>query len=56
MWLQYVAVDDCDATLGRAQQNGATIVAQPVDAGPGRFAILRDPLGGMIGVIKPSGE
>lgn len=54
MWLQYITVDDCDATLARAKQNGATVVAEPVDAPPGRFAILRDPIGGMIGVIKPA--
>ena len=55
MWLQYITVDDCDATLARATQNGATIISEPVDAeGVGRFGILRDPLGGMIGVIKPA--
>lgn len=55
MWLQYVTVDDCDATLERGKQNGATVVSEPVDAeGVGRFAILRDPIGGMIGVIKPT--
>jgi len=33
----------------------ATVVAEPVDAeGVGRFGILRDPIGGMIGVIKPA--
>jgi len=54
MWLQYITVDDCDATLARAKKNGATVIAEPLDAEPGRFAILRDPLGGMIGVIKPA--
>ncbi len=55
MWLQYITVDDCDAALTRAKQNGATIVAEPVDAeGVGRFGIFRDPIGGMIGVIKPA--
>ena len=54
MWLQYITVDDCDATLARAKKNGATVIAEPMDAEPGRFAILRDPLGGMIGVIKPA--
>jgi len=55
MWLQYITVDDCDAALARAKQNGATVVAEPVDAeGVGRFGILRDPIGGMIGVIKPA--
>ena len=55
MWLQYITVDDCDATLARATQNEATIISEPVDSeGVGRFGILRDPLGGMIGVIKPA--
>jgi hypothetical protein len=55
MWLQYITVDDCDAALARAKQNGATVVAEPVDAeGVGRFGIFRDPLGGMMGVIKPA--
>jgi len=55
MWLQYVTVADCDAALARAKKNGATIVAEPVDAqGVGRFGIFRDPLGGSIGVIKPA--
>ncbi len=54
MWLQYITVDDCDETLARAKKNGATVIAEPMDAEPGRFAILRDPLGGMIGVIKPA--
>ena len=55
MWLQYIAVDDCDETLTRAKQNGATVIAEPVDAeGVGRFGIFRDPLGGTIGAIKPT--
>lgn len=55
MWLQYVTVEDCDATLDRAQQRGATVLSGPMDAeGVGRFGVLRDPLGGVIGVIKPA--
>ncbi|MGB5813115.1 MAG: VOC family protein [Polyangiales bacterium] len=55
MWLQYVAVEDCDAALERAKHQGATVVAEPVDAeGVGRFGIIRDPVGGMIGLIKPA--
>ena len=42
-------------TLARAKKNGAAVISEPVDAeGVGRFGILRDPLGGMIGVIKPA--
>jgi predicted enzyme related to lactoylglutathione lyase len=55
MWIQYITVDDCDQTLARAKQNGAAVILEPVDAeGVGRFGILRDPLGGIIGVIKPA--
>ena len=56
MWLQYAAVDDCDAALARAKKNGGTIVTEPIDAeGVGRFGIFRDSLGAMMGVIKPAG-
>ncbi|MEM7136414.1 MAG: VOC family protein [Myxococcota bacterium] len=55
MWLQYVAVEDCDEALARAKQNGATVVSEPMDAeGVGRFGIIRDPVGGMMGLIKPA--
>ena len=55
MWLQYVEVDDCDAALDRANKNGASTVMPPQEAeNVGRFGIFRDPLGGMIGVIKPA--
>ena len=54
-WLQYVTVEDCDATVDRGKSRGATVVTEPMDAeGVGRFAILRDPIGAMIGVIKPA--
>jgi predicted enzyme related to lactoylglutathione lyase len=52
---QLDAKDSTSAKLARAKQNGATVISEPVDAeGVGRFGILRDPLGGMIGVIKPA--
>lgn len=55
MWLRYIEVEDCDETLDRAQQNGATVLSGPMDAeAVGRFGVLRDPLGGVIGVIKPA--
>ena len=42
-------------SLASAKKNGATVIAEPVDAeGFGRFGILRDPLGGMIGMIEPA--
>jgi uncharacterized protein len=44
-WLSYIAVDDVDASLAKAQTLGATLVKGPVDAGTGRFGILQDPQG-----------
>ena len=54
-WMQYVTVDDCDAALKRAKQNGGEIIGEVMDVeGVGRFAHLRDPLGAHIGVITPA--
>ncbi|RLV49499.1 VOC family protein [Nocardioides mangrovicus] len=45
-WHTFVAVDDADETTARLRELGATIEAEPVDAGPGgRAASARDPEG-----------
>jgi len=55
MWLPYVAVGDCDATVTRAGKLGGAVVAAPDDLpGVGRFAILADPAGATFAVIKPA--
>jgi hypothetical protein len=55
MWLTYFQADDCDATVKRATARGATQLGETLDVdGVGRFAILKDPLGAVIGVIKPA--
>jgi uncharacterized protein len=55
MWLPYVAVDDCNATVARAEKLGGAVHVPPTDVpGIGRFAILADPLGATFGVIKPA--
>ncbi len=55
MWLQYVEVEDCDATVSRAKKLGGSQVGNTMEVdGVGRFAIIKDPLGGVIGVIKPA--
>ena len=52
-WLVYFAVDDCDATAGKAQKLGAKIFMPPTDIPKtGRFAILQDPQGAVFAVIK----
>jgi predicted enzyme related to lactoylglutathione lyase len=44
------AVDGTDAAAERARELGGTIVAAPVDAGPTRVAVLRDPQGATFSV------
>ena len=51
-WGVYFAVDDCDATVADAKGRGASVMAEPVDIPPGRFAVLADPQGAFFNVIK----
>jgi predicted enzyme related to lactoylglutathione lyase len=51
-WLPYISVADCDATASRAQALGAQICVPPMDIPDvGRFTVLADPVGAVIGVI-----
>lgn len=54
MWLPYIHVADCDATVARAKQLGApTVCVAPTDIPDvGRFAVLIDPTGATFAVIK----
>ncbi len=53
-WLPYVAVDDVDAMAARADKLGARIPVSPQDIpGIGRFAVLEDPTGAVLAVMKP---
>lgn len=52
MWLPYVEVEDCDASMAKARSLGGQIVHGPTDVpGVGRFAILVDPVGAALGII-----
>ena len=54
LWLPYVHVADCDASADRARQLGANVFMPPTDIpGIGRFAVLFDPQGAAIAIIKP---
>ncbi len=55
-WLVYFAVDDCDASVQKAQGLGASVM-KPADdiPGIGRFAILTDPQGAAFAIIKLEG-
>lgn len=57
MWLPYVKVADCDASVAHAGKLGATTVLVPPADIPniGRFSVLLDPLGAAIALMKPAG-
>jgi predicted enzyme related to lactoylglutathione lyase len=51
-WSIYIAVEDCDATVAKAQALGATVLVPPMDIPEtGRSATLQDPQGAMFNVI-----
>ena len=53
-WMSYIAVDDVDARVKKAQEGGATLMKPIFDIpGVGRIAILREPGGAGIGWITP---
>lgn len=53
MWLPYVEVADCDACAAKAKALGAQVVSGPTDIpGVGRFAVLVDPLGAAVAIMK----
>lgn len=54
MWLPYLRVADCDAGAAQGAKLGAQVVVPPTDIpGVGRFAVLVDPLGASIAIMKP---
>ena len=51
-WLTYFGVADCDASVAKAQELGASVTAPPMDIpGVGRFAVLSDPHGATFAII-----
>jgi len=52
-WSTYISVDDVDARVATAQENGATLMQGPWDVPTvGRMALLRDPQGAVIWFFK----
>ncbi len=53
MWMQYVAVADCDETAARAAGLGGTVLMAPTDMpGAGRFAVIGDTAGTAVAVLQ----
>ncbi|HEY0390208.1 MAG TPA: VOC family protein [Solirubrobacterales bacterium] len=54
-WLVYFAVDDTDATIEKAKGSGGEAVFGPEDISEvGRIAVLKDPFGAVLALIKPN--
>ena len=54
-WMSYIAVDDVDARVKKAQAKGATLMKPIFDVpGVGRIAVLREPGGAGIGWMTPA--
>ena len=52
-WDVYFNVEDCDASLARAVELGATELVPAYDVpGVGRTAMLRDPHGALLGLLQ----
>jgi len=51
-WVNYVQVQNCDATVARATSLGGKVCMPATDIpNTGRFAMLQDPQGAMLSVI-----
>jgi hypothetical protein len=49
VWATYINVDDADATVKKAKDNGATVIIEPMDVmSVGRMAVLADPAGAVV--------
>ena len=53
-WSVCFAVGDADGTVARAREQGATVVAEPMDMPIGRFAAMVDPQGAAFTIMQPS--
>ena len=52
-WLNYFAVEDCDATVTLATAKGGQAIVPAMDIeGVGRFAVLQDPQGAIFAAIR----
>ena len=54
-WNVCFAVADCDATVAKARELGATVTTEPMDMPIGRFANLIDPQGASFSIMQPAG-
>lgn len=54
-WGAYIAIDDPDAACAKVEGAGGKVIAPCFDVeGVGRIAIIQDPDGALIGIMKPA--
>jgi predicted enzyme related to lactoylglutathione lyase len=54
-WSTYISVDDADAFARAVQENGGTMVAEPMEVSNyGRLALFTDPEGAFFGIWEPA--
>lgn len=51
-WMGYFAVEDADAAVKRVADNGGSVVAEPTDSPYGRIAVISDPQGAVLSIMK----
>jgi predicted enzyme related to lactoylglutathione lyase len=55
-WMNYVAVDDVDATAKRVEELGGKVCVPPMDIPVGRFSVINDPSGATLSIIQLSSD
>ena len=51
-WLTYFTVESADTAAERVKELGGGVMAGPMDAGPGRLAVVHDTVGAMFAVMQ----
>ena len=53
-WFSYFAVDDLDTAVAATKSAGGVVLREPFEVpGTGKIAILQDPTGAAMGMMKP---
>ena len=54
-WFTYIEVADVDVSSEAVEENGGTVLQEPVEFPDGnRIAIVRDPMGHTFGLVTPA--
>ena len=56
-WMNYIQVDDVDASAAKAKSLGGQIHAEPFDIpNVGRMSVIQDPQGAVFSIMTPASE